>query len=65
MIMHTEMPQSSRPGLLAQLAVLVPTIALSAWLTHQGVPLGTRLGLCIGFGLMLIAVVAAWQRRRG
>jgi len=65
MVQHMEMQRSSRPGLVAQMAVLVPTIALSAWLTHQGVPLGTRLGLCIGFGLMLIAVVAAWQRRRG
>jgi hypothetical protein len=51
-------------SLATQLLVLVPTLALSAFLGQRGVPLGTRIGLVLGFGMILIAAVAAWQRRR-
>lgn len=49
---------------LLQLIVLLPTLALSAVLGHTGVALVPRLVFSLGFGMMLIAAVAAWQRKR-
>ena len=50
--------------LVTQLLVLLPTLALSAFLGHRGVPLGNRIVLVLGFGMILIVAVAAWQRRQ-
>jgi hypothetical protein len=47
-----------------QLAVVIPTVALSAFLGHQGMAPGPRLFLSLGFGMVLITLVAMWQRRR-
>jgi hypothetical protein len=54
-------PKSSR--LVGQLIVLIPVLALSAFLASQGVAPGPRLALCLGFGLLLIGIVSVWQRR--
>jgi hypothetical protein len=50
--------------LLGQLIVIVPTVAMSAWLGHQGVPPLQRLIGSLGLGMFLIMVVA-YARRRG
>jgi len=57
------MSQKATP-LVTQLLVLVPTLALSAFLGHRGMPLGTRIPLVLAFGMILIVAVAAWQRRQ-
>jgi hypothetical protein len=51
--------------IVGQIAVLVPTLATSAFLGHLGVPVAPRIGVSLGVGLMAIAVVSAWQRRQG
>jgi hypothetical protein len=48
---------------IGQLAVVIPTVALSAFLGAQGVPPRPRLFFSLGFGLVLIMVIALWQRR--
>lgn len=50
--------------LVTQLLVLLPTLALSAFLGHRGIPLGTRIPMVLGFGMILIVGVATWQRRQ-
>jgi len=53
-----------RHRLLGQLIVLVPTVAMSVWLGHQGVAPLPRLIGSLGCGMFLITVVA-YARRRG
>jgi hypothetical protein len=50
--------------LAGQLFVLVPTLALSAYLGHLGIALGPRIFLSLGFGMVLITIYAVWRRRR-
>jgi uncharacterized membrane protein YfcA len=50
---------------VAQLLVLVPTVAMSAFLGSLGVGALPRLVGSLGFGMMLIAAVAMWQRNQG
>jgi hypothetical protein len=52
-----------RQRLLRQLLVLLPTVALSAWLGRQGLPPLPRLIGSLGFGMFLIMVVAYAHRR--
>jgi hypothetical protein len=48
--------------LLSQLAVLVPTLAVSAFLGGRGVPLLPRVGVSLGVGLVAIAIVSRLMR---
>jgi hypothetical protein len=49
--------------LLSQLAVLLPTLATSAFLGSRGVPVAPRIGVSIGVGLIAIAIVSRFARR--
>jgi hypothetical protein len=53
-----------RHRLLGQMIVVIPTIAISAWLGRLGVSALPRLMGSLGFGMFLIMVVA-YARRRG
>ena len=44
--------------------VLGPTLVLSLWLGAVGYPLLPRVAACVGFGAILILLVARYQRRR-
>jgi len=50
--------------LAGNLIVLLPTVALSAYLGHLHVAFVPRLVLSLGLGMILIAAVA-YSRRRG
>jgi len=50
--------------LIGQLVVVIPTVALSAYLGHLGMRPIPRLVLSLGFGMALIGLVALWQRRK-
>jgi hypothetical protein len=56
---------SYSPRIVHQLAVLIPTLGVSALLAVWRVPLLPRLVAGVGVGLILIVCVALWQRRRG
>jgi len=47
-----------------RILVLGPTLVLSLWLSAVGFPLLPRVTTCIGFGAILILLVARYQRRR-
>jgi len=49
---------------LARFLVLGPTVLLSLALGGAGFPLWPRLATCVGFGAVLILLVARYQRRR-
>lgn len=55
------MPKNSNT-LSLQLAVLLPTLAVSALLTHFGMALIPRMAASLGFGAALIAVLAYLRR---
>ena len=50
---------------VAQIAVLVPTLAASFWLGERGVPPLPRIVGALGVGLVAIALTTVWQRRSG
>ena len=52
-----------RHRLLARLIVVVPTVAMSVGLAHEGVAPLPRLIAALGFGMFLIMVVAYAGRR--
>ena len=47
-----------------RIVVLGPTLVLSLWLSGLGYPLMPRVALGVGFGALLILLVARYQRRR-
>ncbi len=50
--------------LVAQLVVLIPTLAVSALLGYERVALAPRLVASLGVGMFMIAVVARARRSR-
>ena len=46
-----------------RIAVVGPTVILSAWLSSLGLPLVLRVGLSLAVGVALILLVARHQRR--
>ncbi len=51
------------PRLAAQFIVLIPTLAVTFWLQHAGVGVFPRMLAGLSVGMILIMLVALWQRR--
>ena len=52
----------ARVRFISRVGVLLPTLALSFYLSQRGVPLGPRIILVLMFGYMTIKAFAAWGR---
>ncbi|HVU01911.1 MAG TPA: hypothetical protein VHE30_09175 [Polyangiaceae bacterium] len=50
--------------LVGQLLVLVPTLAVSAWLGAKNYPVPERVGISVAVGVAMIAIVSYFQRPR-